>query len=117
MTATTPQALVEHALDASTSDDCVVILHASTSANLRWANNTLTTNGVMHDMSLTVIAFRRTAGGTAAASVAASAASLEQVDRVVEAADAAARTASDAEDAADLPTGDVDGDWDQPSGE
>ena len=117
MTPTTPQALVEHALDVSTSDDCVVLLHDSTSANLRWANNTLTTNGVMHDMSLTVIAFHRTASGTAAASVSASAASVEQVDRVVEAADAAARNADDAEDAADLPTGDADADWNEPSGD
>ena len=42
-----PQELVEHALAASTADDCVVIVHDTTSANLRWANNTLTTNGVM----------------------------------------------------------------------
>ncbi len=48
MTAATPQDLVEHALKTSTSDECVVIVHDSTSANLRWANNTLTTNGVMH---------------------------------------------------------------------
>ena len=43
-----PQSLVEHALAASISDDCVAIVRDSTSANLRWANNTLTTNGVMH---------------------------------------------------------------------
>ena len=43
-----PQSLVEHALAASMADDCVVIVRDSTSANLRWANNTLTTNGVMH---------------------------------------------------------------------
>ena len=54
MTAASPQELVEHALKTTTSDQCVVIVHDSTSANLRWANNTLTTNGVMHDVSVTV---------------------------------------------------------------
>ena len=44
----TPQQLVEHALASSTADDCIVIVRDATSANLRWANNTLTTNGVMH---------------------------------------------------------------------
>ena len=39
----TPQALVEHALAASTADDCIAIVREETSANLRWANNTLTT--------------------------------------------------------------------------
>ena len=75
MTAASPQDLVEHALDASTSDDCVVIVHDSTSANLRWANNTLTTNGVMHGVTVTVVAFHGTGRGTAAGSVSASAAS------------------------------------------
>ena len=42
------------------SDDCVVIVRDATSANLRWANNTLTTNGVMHGVSVTVISFVRT---------------------------------------------------------
>ena len=63
---TTPQALVEHALVTSTADDCIVIVSDSTSANLRWANNTLTTNGVGHDVGVTVIAFRD--GATASVS-------------------------------------------------
>ena len=59
MTAATVQELVEHALAASTADDCVVIAHDATSANLRWANNTLTTNGVMRGVDVTVVAFAR----------------------------------------------------------
>ncbi len=43
-----PQDLVEHALATTTSNDCIVIVKDGTSANLRWANNTLTTNGAMH---------------------------------------------------------------------
>src|SRR3954454_23523950 len=117
MTVTTPQELVEHALRTSRSDQCVAIVHDSTSANLRWANNTLTTNGVMHGIRVTVVALHGTGEGTAAGSVSASAASTDQVDRIVEAADAAARTGSPAEDAAELPSGDVAEDWADPSGE
>src|SRR3954447_23564424 len=128
MTVTTPQELVEHALRTSRSDHCVAIVHDSTSANLRWANNTLTTNGVMHGIRVTVVALHGTGEGTAAGSVSAKAAptdpgdplgaaSTDQVDRIVEAADAAARTGSPAEDAAELPSGDVAEDWAAPSGE
>ena len=45
------------------------------------------------------------------------AASTEQVTRIVEQADAAAKASSPAEDAAELPTGDADADWFEPSGE
>jgi predicted Zn-dependent protease len=93
-----------------------VIVHDSTSANLRWANNTLTTNGVMHDVSVTVVAFSGAGEGTAAGSVSSSAASTEQVTRIVEQADAAARASSAAEDAAELATGEAVDDWAEPSG-
>jgi predicted Zn-dependent protease len=112
MPAPTPQELVEHALKTTTSDDCVVIVHDSTSANLRWANNTLTTNGVMRGIDVTVVAFRATGSGTASGSVSATAASLEQVAGVVEAADAAARDSEDAEDAAELVGDRTSPDWD-----
>jgi len=117
MTAASPQQLVEHALETSTSDSCVVLVHDSTSANLRWANNTLTTNGVMHGVAVTVIAFHNGAQGTASGSVTASAASTEQVTRIVEAADAQAKASTPAEDANPLVDGDADPDWFDPSGE
>jgi predicted Zn-dependent protease len=116
MTAASPQDLVEHALRTSSSDQCVVIVHDSTSANLRWANNTLTTNGVMHDVSVTVIAFHGTGEGTAAGSVSASASSTEQVTRIVEQADAAAKASGPAEDANELVSGEAARDWFDPSG-
>jgi len=116
MTAASPQELVGHALATSTSDHCVAIVHDSTSANLRWANNTLTTNGVMHSITVTVVAMHGTGSGTAAGSVSASASSTDQVDRIVEAADAAARAGSPAEDANELLPGDAAADWFEPSG-
>ena len=111
-TAMTPQSLVDQAVATSIADDCVVIVRDSTSANLRWANNTLTTNGVMHGITVTVISFVRSAEGTATGSVTGSATSQAQVSALVEAADAAARAASPAEDANDLVRDAVSVGWD-----
>ncbi|MGI9156259.1 MAG: metallopeptidase TldD-related protein [Marmoricola sp.] len=108
----TPQQLVDHALATTASHECVVVVQDTTSANLRWANNTLTTNGVMHCVDVTVIAFRD--GGSA--SVSGTAASTEQVTTLVEAADDAVRRAEPAEDRNDLVPGEQTGDWDAPPG-
>ena len=110
----TPQDLVEHALAASTADDCIAIVREATSANLRWANNTLTTNGVMTGVSVTVVSFVQAGDGVATGSVSGSAASLEQVTTLVEGADAAARGASAAEDAAELVADTASPDWSEP---
>jgi len=95
----------------------VVLVHDSTSANLRWANNTLTTNGVMRGVDVTVIAFARQSGGVCVGSVSGTAGSVEQVDDLVTAADAAARAASPAADAHDLVEGTADTAWDDEPGE
>ncbi|HET6627976.1 MAG TPA: DNA gyrase modulator, partial [Nocardioidaceae bacterium] len=116
-TAPTPQELVEHALKTSTADHCIALVNDSTSANLRWANNTLTTNGVMHDVTVTVVSFRDGAGGTASGAVTANTASTDQVRRIVEAADAAAAASGPAEDAAELAGGEAAEDWFDEPGE
>ncbi|GAB3246521.1 metallopeptidase TldD-related protein [Alteromonas gracilis] len=111
-----PQDLVEHALATSTSPDCVVLVTHETSANLRWANNTLTTNGVMQSAEVTVVAV----DGPRAASTSGSATSLEQVASLVAAADAAVRASDPAEDAQPLidPTHAGESrDWDAAPGE
>ena len=110
MTDPTPQQLVDAALSASTSEHCIAIVEDSSSANLRWANNTLTTNGAMHAVQVTVIAFQ----GKANASVTGSAASLEQVRTLVEAADRTAADEDEAEDYAELVPGEAAADWDEP---
>jgi predicted Zn-dependent protease len=116
----TPQQLVEHALATSTADDTIAIVRTGSRANLRWANNTLTTNGSTRDITVTVIAFVRRAGGPAGTggactgSVTGSAATFDQVAALVEAATAAARGAAPAEDAADLVPGTAAPDWDDP---
>ena len=85
-----PQELVEHALRSSRSDACIALVSATSSANLRWAGNTMTTNGVMERVSVTVVAFRGTGTGTAAGAVSSTAADLERVTRLGAQADAAA---------------------------
>ena len=117
MTPPTPQELVERALEASRSTHCIVIARVSHSANLRWANNTLTTNGVMTGTGLTVVSLVDTAEGTAAASVSGTAATVEQVLRLVSAADDAAATSRPAEDAAELVRRDPAPDWADPPAE
>jgi predicted Zn-dependent protease len=105
-----PQHFVEHGLATSTADDCMVVVRERTSANLRWANNTLTTNGVMSGLDVSVISF----AGAATASVSGSATTLEGVTALVEAADAAARAADPAEDANELVRDRTSPDWDEP---
>ena len=112
MTAPTPQALVDHALALSRADQCMVIATTDVRANLRWANNTLTTNGSGHGMSLTVVSFVGQAEGMATGSVTGTAVTRDHVQSLVEAADAAARAAGPAEDAQPLVTGGAADDWD-----
>ncbi len=107
-----PQSLVEHALAASMADDCVAIVRDGTSANLRWANNTLTTNGVMHGVHVSIVSFVHQAGGVSVGSVTGSATTQAEVDELVRAADAAARAAAPAEDAQELVADRTSPDWD-----
>ncbi|HCU95769.1 MAG TPA: peptidase [Actinobacteria bacterium] len=100
---TRPQATVERALAAARCDDCVVIADETSSANLRWAGNTLTTNGVSRSRQLTVIAISRKAGqGTCVGVVSRAGVRGGQIEDVVRAAEQAAAESSPAEDAREL---------------
>jgi predicted Zn-dependent protease len=110
----TPQAIVEHALASSRADDCIVLVRERTSANLRWANNTLTTNGVMSGLDVTVVAFVAAGDGTATGSMTGSVTTLDGVMTLTEAAEAAARAAGAAEDAHPLVRDLTSTDWDEP---
>ncbi|MFH8766187.1 metallopeptidase TldD-related protein [Streptomyces althioticus] len=102
---TKPHEIVERALDLSRSDGCVVIADEHSSANLRWAGNALTTNGVTRGRTLTVIATVDGAQGTASGVVSRSAVTVDELEPLVRAAEAAARGAGPAEDAQPLVTG------------
>lgn len=65
---TKPHEIVERALELSTADGCVVIADEQSTANLRWAGNALTTNGVTRGRTLTVIATVDGKEGTASGS-------------------------------------------------
>ncbi|MBA2560956.1 MAG: TldD/PmbA family protein [Propionibacteriales bacterium] len=113
----TPQALVDTALESSAADHCVVVLSVSSTANLRWANNTLTTNGVMTGSSVTVIAIVDGQAGMAAGVLTRAATTTAQVKGLVQQADAAARDAGPAEDAAEVIGGEQAPDWETAAGQ
>ncbi|MFI6000463.1 metallopeptidase TldD-related protein [Streptomyces sp. NPDC051366] len=102
---TNPHEIVERALELSTADGCVVIADEESTANLRWAGNTLTTNGVTRGRTLTVIATVDGKQGTASGVVSRSAVTTADLEPLVRAAEAAARGAGPAEDAQPLVTG------------
>jgi len=94
-----PQELVERALALSKADDCVVVAQEHSETNLRWAKNTLTTNGAMRSRELTVISIVNGTAGTAAGVVGRSAITGETVEDLVRASERAAHDSSPADDA------------------
>ncbi|MCX2971301.1 MULTISPECIES: metallopeptidase TldD-related protein [Streptomyces] len=102
---TAPHEIVERALALSRADGCVVLAEEQSSANLRWAGNALTTNGVTRGRSLTVIATVDGGRGTASGVVSRSGVTAEELEPLVRAAEEAARTAGPAEDAQPLVAG------------
>ncbi|MFE7098286.1 metallopeptidase TldD-related protein [Streptomyces erythrochromogenes] len=102
---TKPHEIVERALELSTADGCVVIADEESSANLRWAGNALTTNGVTRGRTLTVIATVDGKEGAASGVVSRSAVTAADLEPLVRAAEEAARGAGPAEDAQPLITG------------
>jgi len=115
--AVTPQETVEQALALSKADGCLVITDEATDANLRWANNTVTTNGVTRSRQLTVIATIGRATGMAAGSVSRAGVTPDRLEDLVRAAEDAARSSMPAEDAQPLVgpgTSAPGGAWDAP---
>ncbi|MFI9650244.1 metallopeptidase TldD-related protein [Streptomyces sp. NPDC052040] len=100
-----PHEIVERALAMSRADGCVVLADEHSTANLRWAGNALTTNGVTRGRTLTVVAAVDGAEGTASGVVSRSAVTAGELESLVRAAEAAARAAGPAEDARPLVTG------------
>jgi len=97
-----PQETVERALAAARPGGCVVIADETSSANLRWAGNTLTTNGVSRSRQLTVVAISRDGRDTRAGVVSRAGVRADQIEDVVRAAGKAAAESSPAEDAQPL---------------
>jgi predicted Zn-dependent protease len=116
MSRVTPQELVERVLSLSQTDNCVVIVRQRSEANLRWARNTLTTNGEISDTSVTVIAIVGVGAAAAAGSITRSGVSLDMLPDLLVAARIAAEQSGPADDAADLLSGiAASTDWANPS--
>jgi predicted Zn-dependent protease len=106
------QDVVEAALAASTADGQVAFVVDSSEINLRWASNSLTTNGAMRSRSVVVVSFLDGGSGMAAGTV--SRTGVPDIATLVAQSEQAAREAGPAEDAmpliAEQPAG--AGDWD-----
>jgi predicted Zn-dependent protease len=111
-----PQDLVERALQESTADHCIVLVWVWTSANLRWANNTLTTNGLMSGTRATVVSCAAVRDTLAPGVASGSFGDIDQLLALVAQADAAADAAAPAEDANPLIEGSPSTDWDSGPG-
>ena len=108
------QDLVEKILARSTTDDCIVVVEDSTQANLRWASSTLTTNGVIAQRNVTVIAFVAVGGSMAAGAVTRTNVDERDIDAILLEATAAAKAAGAAEDFAPLARDVAFGNWSAP---
>ena len=111
MSSTRSQDVVERALELSRADGCVVLASEGSNVNLRWAGNTLTTNGLARSRSLTVVATVNGATGTAAGVVGRSNVGLDDIETVVRMAEDAARSNEPAEDAQPLVPGSRADQW------
>jgi predicted Zn-dependent protease len=105
--------VVERALAASRADACVVVVEELSEAEVRFANNTTTTNGTRRSRRVAVVSFRSraTSGSSRGTSPAgegptsvgvASASGALEVEELVRASEAEADQAEPAEDAAPL---------------
>ena len=101
-----PQHLIEQALNAGRpGGELMVIADEHSTVNLRWAANTLTTNGVASTRSLTVIAVdRRPDGSCGVGTVSRSGVQPDQVADLVGEAEKVSAEAAAADDAGDLVT-------------
>lgn len=101
---TAPHEIVEQALALSQADGTVVIAEEYSTANLRWANNALTTNGVTRGRQLTVIALAGGGAGISSGVVSQTGVTDRDLEPLVRAAAEAARRSPAAEDAQPLVT-------------
>lgn len=107
------QELIETALALVTVDEAMVLVTDAAETSLRWAGNSMTTNGDSRARSWTVVAVVRDGGQARVGSVTSSSVDPDAVAGVVRAAEDAARNARPAEDAMALirPTGGPDAGW------
>ncbi|WP_203566669.1 metallopeptidase TldD-related protein [Aestuariimicrobium ganziense] len=94
-----------------TEQGCVVIVNETSQVNLRWANNHLTTNGIMHSRTGQVVALAQVDDGVAAGCLDAPVASADDLVALVRAAARAATQTPADPDAMPLADGGTDDDF------
>ncbi|WP_040748391.1 TldD/PmbA family protein [Nocardia transvalensis] len=98
------QDVVERALRLSRADDAIVIVTDAYEASLRWAGNSMTTNGSSVSRQWTVVSILRDGPEAArVGSVVSTSVDPAEIEAVVRASEEAARTAAPASDAVPLP--------------
>ncbi len=102
MSLASAQQLIDAALAAGGTDGLVVIVDERTEANIRWAGNSLTTNGEMASRSVTVVATAAVGDGAGAGVVGGPAETTADVVELVARAERAARRSSADSDALPL---------------
>ena len=116
-----PTEIVERALAAAHGHRAhagtAVIVTEESGVNLRWAANTLTTNGVGSGQSVAVVTALSTPDGVSVGVLSRRGVSAEDVAGLVADAQAAAAATPPAEDAAELVPGDAAAGWDAPAEE
>ncbi len=108
-----PQKVIDDALAAATVDETIVIVRDRAEASLRWANSSMTTNGVSTGRSTSVLSIVWDGETGHVGSVQTGEVDPAVIRDVVAASEAAARAAPGARDSASLITGsDAPDDWD-----
>ncbi|WP_375487466.1 metallopeptidase TldD-related protein [uncultured Mycobacterium sp.] len=107
--------VVDLALDAARADETIVLVTDRAEASLRWANNSMTTNGVSTSRSTTVISILQDGDTARVGSLRSAEVDPSLIPALVKASVEAARSAPKARDAAALLSGGgVPDDWDAP---
>ncbi len=112
-------AVVERALAASKADEAIVIVTDAHEASLRWAGNSMTTNGSSVSRDWAVISILRDGPNSArVGSISSTSVDPEEIEAVVRASEEAARAATPARDAVPLlePTDNDTATWDDAPG-
>lgn len=109
-----PQQVIERALAFASVDDTVVLVTDSSDATLRWAGNSMTTNGVSTSRQWVVVSIVRNGDVARVGSVSSTSVDPNEIADIVRASEAAARAAEPADDAMPLlsPDSEPDG-WDR----
>jgi predicted Zn-dependent protease len=107
--------VVESALRASSADDCVVLVEETSNVDVRFAVNTVTTNGYRRSRSVTVVSLVGAGSGVAAGLVT-RAGAVDAADLAAE-SERLARSAPPAPDAAPITRGAAEADFDSPAAE